>query len=176
MTVVEAPWEDLPEHVDDGFDAVLCAGGSLGHAPDRQARRAALRAFATVLTDGGVVVLDGQDWDAVRSAGDQVVVDPLVVERDGLRCTRSFRWQGPVEPAGAFHLTVEMAFDDGDGASRTSRHTVVLQPYTPAELADDLRATGFSPDPPVQVPGVDRWSVTARRQARGSSPSPTSTS
>lgn len=162
IPVVCCRWEDLPTEVPGPFDAVLCTGSSLAHAPDAVARREALAAFAAVLAPGGALILDAQDWEVVHAAGSRLDPDPLVVERDGVRCTRTYRWEVPAALHAVHRLTIELALDDG-ASLRHSRHTVALHPFTTAELEADLAATGFTAVERVQVPGDDRWSATARR-------------
>ncbi|HEY5696807.1 MAG TPA: class I SAM-dependent methyltransferase, partial [Acidimicrobiales bacterium] len=62
VPVLACHWTDLPDRFGPVFDAVLCTGNSLAHAPSAIARREALAAFAEVLLPGGILILDSQDW------------------------------------------------------------------------------------------------------------------
>ncbi|WP_203777433.1 methyltransferase domain-containing protein [Actinoplanes nipponensis] len=54
LAAVACEWADLPARGwPESFDAVFCVGNSLPHAAGKAARRAALRAMAGVLREGG---------------------------------------------------------------------------------------------------------------------------
>ena len=77
-------WADLPERGWDGrFEAVLCVGNSLVHAPGRAARRAALAAMAGVLAPDGLLAVTSRNWERVRAAGHGLEVADRIVVRDG---------------------------------------------------------------------------------------------
>jgi 2-polyprenyl-3-methyl-5-hydroxy-6-metoxy-1,4-benzoquinol methylase len=89
-------WEDLPAHGLDPFDAVLCVGNSLPHAPGRDARRAALHAMAAVLAPGGVLVLTTRNWELMRAGGGGLQAFDKVVVRDGRGASSSTRGGSPM--------------------------------------------------------------------------------
>jgi SAM-dependent methyltransferase len=164
VTVVECAWGGLAERFGAEFDAVLCLGNSLSHAPSTDARRAALAAFAAVLVPGGTLVLDLQDWAAIHVAGSHQDHDPLVVARDGLECTRHYSWRVPERFEDPLVLEISLAIRE-DGVERRTSHAITFTPFTSDEVATDLEATGFVDVDLRQDPGDDRYAVTARRPA-----------
>jgi SAM-dependent methyltransferase len=160
VSVIESRWADLTGSVGNGiFDAVLCAGNSIAHCVDRDDMIAALRGFSAVLRPGGLLVLDTHDWEQVLSLGDRVVTDPHEVERDGLSCSRSYRWRRPLSLAEPCTITFELNFDQRDELNRA--HTVSLHPFTRSELRERLREAGFT-NIGLDADGSDRYTATAQ--------------
>ncbi len=146
------------------FDAVLCVGNSLTHAPGREGRRAALAAMAGVLRDGGLLALTSRNWELLRAARPGLEVGDELVARSGRRAlvVRSWsiqdRWD---EPHG---LEVAVALLGDDGAVTTRGELLAFWPFTAGELHDDLRSAGLAPLASTYAPEVERYLVTARRE------------
>ena len=162
VPVVCSAWADLPDRFGPGFDAVLCLGNSLSHAPTAAARRTALAAFRRVLVPGGTLILDLQDWAAVHAVGSRHDDDPLVVTRDGVTCRRSYDWRVPARFGDPLDLEITLLVRE-DGRERRSSHVMSFRPFTQEALAADLEATGFVAADLLQDPGDDRYAVLARR-------------
>ena len=161
IPVVRCPWDGLPGRFGSEFDAVLCLGNSLSHAPSTEARRAALAAFAEVLVPGGTLVLDIQDWEVVHAAGRRRDDDPLVVARDGIECRRRFDWRVPDRFEDPLVLEITLSLREG-GVERQSSHEMAFCLFTREALLDDLEASGFVGVDLRQDPGDDRYAVTAQ--------------
>lgn len=161
VPVTTGRWAELPDRFGPAFDAVLCTGNSLAHAPSTTARRAALSGFAGVLLPGGTVILDSQDWQVLHHRGDHRDADPQVIVRDGLRATRCFDWHVPDRFGDPVVLALTLVVRDGD-EERRSTHRVTFCPFTVEDLVADLEACGFADVHRVQTPGDDRYAVTAR--------------
>jgi SAM-dependent methyltransferase len=149
-------WEDL-----DGeprFDAVFCVGNSIAHAQDR---RAALTAMAAVLKPGGLLVLTSRNWERERAAGSRLEVADRLVERHGRRALSSHAWFIP-ESWSDPH-TVEIAVSFVGDRVETVIERLTVWPFTPSELAEDLRASGLEPEQSTFTPEVERYLVSARR-------------
>src|SRR4051812_47259846 len=78
-----ARWDEL---AGGPFDAVLCVGNSIAHAPGRAGRRAALGGMRRVMRDGGLLALTSRNWERPPAAGEEVV------ERGGRRATVRRDW------------------------------------------------------------------------------------
>lgn len=61
LTALPCRWEELPSAGLGQFDAVLCVGNSLAHAPGPLARQAALAAISSVLRNEGRVVVTSRN-------------------------------------------------------------------------------------------------------------------
>jgi len=162
VAVSTCAWAALPEHFGPVFDAVLCTGNSLAHAPSTADRRAALTGFAGVLAPGGALIVDSQDWQVLHERGSHHDDDPLVVTRDGRRATRHFDWRVPPRFGEVVTLELTLVVHDGEWEQATS-HTVTFCPFTTEQLVADLEACGFVAVEIVQNPGDDRYALTARR-------------
>lgn len=164
VAVVECAWNGLADRFGAEFDAVLCLGNSISHAPSTHARRAAVAAFAAVLVPGGTLLLDVQDWSAVHAAGSRQDHDPLVVARDGLECTRHYDWRVPERFDDPLVLEITLAIRE-DGVERRSSHAITFTLFTIDDVTTDLEAAGFVDVAVQQDPGDDRYAITARRPA-----------
>ena len=155
-------WDDLgSEFPPDSFDAVLCVGSSIAHAPHL---RRVLSAFGSVLVSGGLLILDSRDWEATTSAKPVVEVEPVIVEREGRRCRRSYRWAQP-EPSGPVELRATLEFLGDDGSvSESMTWTLHQHAFTRQDLRAALERAGFGSIALDRIPGDDRYTATARRR------------
>jgi SAM-dependent methyltransferase len=158
-------WEQLPSRGWEArFDVVFCVGNSLPHAAGRAARRAALRAMALSLRDGGLLVVTSRTWEQVRADGTRLQVADRLVVRDGRRGLPIYSWMIPPAWDAPHHFDVAVALIGDDGAIVTHRERFAFWPFTEDELCADLRAVGLTPQAgavPADKPG--RYLVTARR-------------
>jgi SAM-dependent methyltransferase len=157
-------WAEISGRFAPGsFDAVLCTGNSIAHARSREEMEAALRSFARVLVPGGVVIIDTHHWEEMEHLGNHVVVDPVVVERDGARCGRTYTWRRvEVETRGPWRL--DLGLEISSGPERRERHLEVeLSPFSTGELRERLRASGFTHVSIDATTDTDRYTAVARR-------------
>ena len=138
-------WEELEG---GPYDAVLCVGNSLTHAPGRAGRRAALAGMRAVLHDGGLLAITSRNWERPQAGGEEEV------ERDGRRARVRHAWHAGEPPV----VEVTVTFDDGTAHRERLEHW----PFTHDELDDDLRAAGLEPAASTWDPDVERYLVTSR--------------
>jgi SAM-dependent methyltransferase len=155
-------WDELGGHAwGRPFDAVLCVGNSLTHAPGRAARRRALAAMASVMRGGGLLVVTSRNWELVRERADGLEVAERLVERDGRRALVIHAWiigDGWNDP---HRLDVAVAVLGDDGSVETHRERLDFWPFRHEDLDDDLRATGFERAATTYEADVERYLVTA---------------
>jgi SAM-dependent methyltransferase len=164
VAAAPCPWERLGEQGWAGsFDAVLCVGNSLAHAPGAAARRAALAAMAGVLRPGGRLVLTSRAWESVRAAGSGLEVAPGMVRRDGRDGLVIRAWTIPAGWDEPHVLDVAVALTAPDGSVETHAERLDITPFTRAALDSDVRAAGLVPEAGTDVHGAERYLVTARR-------------
>ena len=160
VSVIESAWSDLTANTgDELFDAVLCTGNSIAHCADRDGMIASLKGFQGVLRPGGILIMDTHYWEQVLALGDRVVADPDTVKRDGLSCSRIYRWQCPAYPGQPCTITFELHFAQRDEPDKA--HAVHLYPFTRSELRGRLRSAGFA-NIALDADGSDRYTATAR--------------
>jgi SAM-dependent methyltransferase len=154
-------WEELEAQRFAPFDAVLCVGNSLAHAPGGDARRAALRAMAAVLRPGGLLVLTSRNFELMRATDPRLQVFDEVVERDGRRGVVIYSWwlAEDWEDEHAFDVAVALVGDDG--AVTTLGERLRFWPYSYEMLREDREAAGLTPE--TRSPDAARYVVTARR-------------
>jgi SAM-dependent methyltransferase len=159
----ECRWEDLEAQGFAPFDAVLCVGNSLAHAPGRDARRAALKAMAGVMKPGGLLVLTSRNFELMRALDPGLQVFDRVVERDGRRGVVIYSWwlAEDWEDEHAFDVAVALVGDGGEVTTLGERLT--FRPFSHETLREDLRGAGLEPETSTFEPDVDRYLVTARR-------------
>jgi SAM-dependent methyltransferase len=153
-------WEDLSGQ--PRFDAVFCVGNSIAHAEDRVG---ALEGMAGVLKPGGLLVITSRNWERERDAGSRLEVDDRLVERRGRRAVISRAWIIPEEWDEPHVVHVGVSFLDGDALETVSERLTVW-PFTPSELATDLRTSGLEVEQTTFTPQVARYVVTARKGVR----------
>ena len=156
-------WDELPTRFAAGsFDAVLCTGNSIAHLRSKEEMVSALRSFAGVLVPDGVVILDTHHWEEMERLGDHTLVDPVVVEREGARCVRTYAWRRAVHEDGRpWRLDLGLEIRRAGGCQE--RHfEVELYPFSVGELRDRLRASGFTRISIDAAPDDDRYSAVAR--------------
>lgn len=166
LSAVTCDWEGLQRQGWRGtFDAVFCVGNSLTHAGGKARRRAALRGMASVLREGGLLVLTSRNWERVREEGSGLQVADRLVERNGERALVMYGWtisQGWDDP---HFLDVAVALVDDAGGVTTRSERLSFSPFRHEELDDDLRAAGLGPESSTYDPEAERYLVTARRHA-----------
>jgi SAM-dependent methyltransferase len=155
LTAVACRWEELGAQGWAPFDAVLCVGNSLTHAPGRAGRRAALAAMRCRLRDGGLLAVTSRNWERPREDGEEAV------QRGGRPARVRHTWHAGEPPA----LEVAVSFEDG------SVHAERLEywPFTHAELQEDLRAAGLEPMASTHSADVERYLVTSRANSSNAS-------
>lgn len=161
-------WEALPERADwaGAFDAVLCVGNSLAHAPGAAARRAALVAMAGLLRPGGLLAVTSRDWERRLGAGSGLEVADRLVVRGGRPGLVIYAWP-PAALERRYEVEVAVALPAPDGTVETRGERLVVWPFAHAALLDDLRAAGLEPEAGTSAPQTERYLVTARRPAGG---------
>jgi len=165
IDLVHCTWDQLAEHFEPAsFDLVLCAGSAIAHTHDADSMDAALGAFRSMLRPGGVLAVDTHDWELVLAGGNTSTVDPFVVDRDGLRCVRSFRWHLPDRAGAPAIFEPSVILLDGDRATMRS-YPIRLWPFTRAELRERLAGAGFERIGLDAMPGDDRYTALAHAPA-----------
>ena len=156
-------WTDLPTRFPaDSFDAVLCTGNSIAHVRSETEMVEVFRAFAGVLAPGGLLILDTHHWELLGRIGERTIVDPVVVERGGARCERSYRWVRVASKPGLWRLGLVLEIADRDGR-RTRTLTVDMIPFSTGELRDRLRSAGFTHISIDAAADDDRYTAIGRR-------------
>jgi SAM-dependent methyltransferase len=159
-------WEELPARGWEGaFDAVLCVGNSLTHAPGEPGRRAALAAMAGVLREGGLLAVTSRTWERLRAERPGLQVAERLVERGGRRALVVRAWTWPEDPQAPHGLEVAVAVIGADGAVTTRAERMPFWPFTHAGLLADLASAGLVPEHGTEPPAADRYLVSARRAA-----------
>ncbi|ALC46391.1 CG6188 [Drosophila busckii] len=76
-TIEEANWltlyDDIQEHIGDGFDAVICLGNSFAHLMDASGEqlehKQAIKNFEKCLKPGGMLLIDHRNYDNILETG-----------------------------------------------------------------------------------------------------------
>ncbi|MBV9415885.1 MAG: class I SAM-dependent methyltransferase [Solirubrobacterales bacterium] len=156
-------WDQLPAAGLGHFDAVLCVGNSLAHAPGRAARQAGLAAMSSMLRDQGLVVVTSRNWEQVREHGSRIEVADRLTERNGKAGLVVYAWTIPDRWEAPHQLDVAVALLHDPPAVTTTRERLTLWPFTPQILGEDLRAAGLAQAATTYTPSANRYVVTAEK-------------
>jgi SAM-dependent methyltransferase len=156
-------WEDLGDQGFAPFDAVLCVGNSLAHAPGRDARQAALRGMAGVMRPGGLLALTARNFEQMRAGRFGLSTFDHVVVRDGRPGVVIYSWWLADEWEDAHGLDVAVALLGDGGEVTTVGERFWFWPFRHETLDEDLRAAGLEPERSTYDAEVDRYLVTAWR-------------
>ncbi|MGI6379462.1 MAG: class I SAM-dependent methyltransferase [Anaerolineae bacterium] len=120
------------------YDALLCLGNSLPHLLTAEQLGAALRDMASVMRDGGLLIIQNRNYDRVWESRDRYM--PLLQHREGDHEWLFFRFMDFHEASLTFHV-VTMSRQGGDWSYRVG--STELRPILQDELARQLAAAGF---------------------------------
>ncbi len=165
LEIATCAWDALPEQDWDAFDAVLCVGNSLTHAPGRPARRRALAAMAGVLAASGHLTVTSRNWELVRRDRPGLEVGDRLVERRGGSALVVRSWTIPEDWESPHGLETAVVVLDETGGARTRSERLPFWPFPHEALDEDLRACGLQPERSTWAPEAERDLVVARRDA-----------
>jgi len=130
---VRAPMQELAGRLDDRFDAVLCMGNSIPHLLTEADLGAALRGFASLREEGGVLAVQLLNYARVLARGERIVG----IDRQGDRHYVRFYDFLP----GRVRFNV-LTIDGRGGQCEGQLHSTELRPWTAGELAEAMEASG----------------------------------
>lgn len=144
MTAVQSGWQDLPDRVPGPFDLVLCLGNSIVHTETRTNRIAALEGMRKVLSPKGTLIVDSRNWELLYKTRPRIVQARRVIERKGLRCSSLYIWTIPDDFGSPCTAEIVLLFEDAQGRTSHRRHVIDFIPFRHDDLADAIRAAGFT--------------------------------
>jgi SAM-dependent methyltransferase len=161
MTVTQSQWQDLPDRVPGPFELVLCLGNSLVHTETRTNRVAALEGMRKVLSPAGTLIVDSRNWELMYSSRPRIVPARQVIERRGLRCHSLYIWTIPDDFESPCIAEIVLLFEDGQGRTSYRRHVIDFVPFHRDDLAEDIRAAGFTIRDDSYQPGSNFYAIVA---------------
>jgi glycine/sarcosine N-methyltransferase len=144
MTVSWSPWQDLPDRVPGPFELALCLGNAIVHTETRTNRVAALEGIRKVLSPAGTLIVDSRNWELLYRSRPRIVPARQVIERGGLRCNSLYIWTIPDDFESSCTAEIVLLFEDAGGRTSYRRHVIEFIPFRHHDLADDIRAAGFT--------------------------------
>lgn len=136
VSALVCSFEDVPDHVAEPVDAVLCLGNSLSMLPDPAAVERALRAFARVLRPGGLLVAHILNYGGLR-ARNKRISRPTALP-DGALLLKVF----DLDP-GAARVNFIRLWEDGPGTWKSEHRFAPLLDLSREDLASLLEDAGF---------------------------------
>ncbi len=144
LPVSQSLWQDLPDRVPGPFDLVLCLGNSIVHTQTRTARVAALAGMRKVLSPAGTLIVDSRNWELLYETRPRIVPARQVIERKGLRCSSLYIWTIPDDFGSPCTAEIVLLCEDAEGRISHRRHVIDFVPFRHDDLADAIRAAGFT--------------------------------
>lgn len=144
MTVSRSQWQELPNRVPGPFGLVLCLGNSIVHTETRSNRVAALAGMRKVLSPAGTLIVDSRNWELLYETRPRIVPARRVIERKGLRCNSLYIWTIPDDFESRCTAEIVLLFEDAEGRTSYRRHVIDFVPFRHDDLADTIRAAGFT--------------------------------
>jgi SAM-dependent methyltransferase len=164
VAVVTCDWAALGDQPWPApFDAVFCVGNSVAHAGPTARRRAALRAMAGLLRDGGRLALTSRNWDLIRAEGPGLRVADTMTRRAGRRGLVLYSWDLSGSAEEPHHVDVAVALIGDDDVVTTHRERLEYWPFGHGELVADLVAAGLTVESTTYTDDVERYLTVARR-------------
>jgi ubiquinone/menaquinone biosynthesis C-methylase UbiE len=132
---LNAPMQQLDEHLPGPEDLVLCMGNSLPHllTPDELART--LRAFRRVLGPNGLLAVHLLNYERILEAGERIVG---ITRQGGVTFVRFYDFLDPER----LRFNILQLTDAPDGVSH-KLHGTTLRPWTAGQLAAACKRAGF---------------------------------
>jgi SAM-dependent methyltransferase len=144
LPVSQSRWQDLPDRVPGPFDLVLCLGNSIVHTATRANRVAALEGMRKVLSPAGTLIVDSRNWELLYETRPRIVPARQVIERNGVRCSSLYIWTIPDDAGSPCTAEIVLLFEDAAGRISHRRHVIDFVPFRHDDLADAIRAAGFT--------------------------------
>lgn len=157
LNMIGLLWEDLPDQLPGNmqFEAILCLGNSLCLVDDTRSRVQCLKAFQSILVDGGVLVIDERNFQLMLDNAHSMEADPITnfpAARHGDVMYRGRKLRGYPAHIDKGTRTVRWRFFrnsppiENRGELETRRlggPDLVLHAFTHGELFDQLKQAGF---------------------------------
>ncbi len=97
-----------------------------------------------VLSPAGTLIVDSRNWELLYKARPRIVPARQVIERKGLRCTSLYIWTIPDDFGSPCTAEIVLLFEDAEGRTSHRRHVIDFVPFRHDDLADAIRAAGFT--------------------------------
>ncbi len=154
-------WRELPQHVEDPFDVVVCCGNSISHCPSGEAVAAAVAGMRAALRPGGYLLLDNRHWEKLLAERPRFQVGAPALHR-GVRTLPIYFWSfaGWKRPVTAELLFV---FEQPEAIAHRS-YVLEMHPYRIEELRQRLSGSGFDEPELHFFEEGERYCLVARRR------------
>lgn len=164
VRAVQANWEELLDHFDDGtFDMVFCVGNSLHHAAGAAGRAAALESMSRLLRPGGRLVLTSRTWELVRARGSRLDIWDRLVRRNGRDAVVIYRWDIAPHWEDEHHIEIAIAQVEATGPVLVRSELLSCWPYRHEELEGELHRVGLRTEMSTFDLEAENYKVVARK-------------
>jgi hypothetical protein len=97
-----------------------------------------------VLSPAGTLIVDSRNWELLYKSRPRIAPARQVIERKGLRCNSLYIWTIPDNFESPCTAEIVLLFEDADARTSYHRHVIEFFPFRHDDLADDIRAAGFT--------------------------------
>jgi hypothetical protein len=97
-----------------------------------------------VLSPNGTLIVDARNWELIYETRPRIIPARQVIERAGVRCTSLYIWSIPDDFGSPCTAEIVHLFEDAEGRISHRRHVIDFVPFRHDDLADSIRAAGFT--------------------------------
>lgn len=141
--LVQATWAELPEKIDETFDAVLCLGNSLPYVTDPDELAASLAGLWSRVAPGGFLLIQYKNFARMRARDERFL--PLSTITDPATgteyvCVRQYEWREETVNFNVIVLSRDGRLPDSPWAM--NHWTTPLATYPPQTISEALEELG----------------------------------
>jgi SAM-dependent methyltransferase len=135
VATLQAPFAELPAHVKEPVDAVVCLGNSLAHLPSPEELARALESFARITRPGGILFAQLMNYERILSSRTRVL---SVREESGTVFVRFYDFLGETIRFNVMRILRAATKPEAEISS------MMLRPVLLEELRRHLEESGFT--------------------------------
>lgn len=132
-------WRDIPDHLDEKFDAVICLGNALTYMMTRSEQELATHNFHKILRPGGIAIIDHRNYDYMLDEREHILADP----RKNFRYSGNYYYCGDKVGGYPVSITDEAVVMEYDNTARHQRAHLTLYPFRRNEVIGLMEGQGL---------------------------------
>jgi SAM-dependent methyltransferase len=161
VSVLQSPWDRLPEILTERFDLAICLGNAIVHTGSMARMTESLKAIRDVLKPDGTLVVDSRNWELMYRSWPRIVPASRVIERHGMRCSSLYIWTIPESFDLPCRAEIVFLFENQANELSHRRYELTFQPFRHVDLRQALESAGFRVTGDSFEPAAASYAITA---------------